>query len=88
MTISDRVPAFNGSVRSRAVACESGRRVQLFRRTAAGKRLVGRDRSSESGRWRVPADPLKPGAYFARAKAKRSSSVSCRAGRSAVVVIG
>ncbi len=87
MTISERVPAFNGAIRSSARACESGRRVQLIRKTSSGKRLIGRDRSSARGRWRIPADPLKPGAYYARAKPKRAGSASCRAGRSDVVVI-
>jgi hypothetical protein len=87
VTISSRVPAFNGSVHSSARACEARRRVRVYRRTSAGKRLVGGDRSSGRGRWRVPAHPLQPGAYFARAKRKQAGSVTCRAGRSDVVVI-
>lgn len=74
-------------MRSRAGACESGRRVQLYRRTASGRRLIGRDRSSRTGRWKIAPDPLKPGAYFAKAKAKRGASILCRPGRSDVIVL-
>ena len=88
VTISSRVPAFSGKVKSGNGACEAGRRVQLFRRSGdSGGVRIGKDRSSSSGRWKIPVDPLQSGAYYAKVKRSRAGGSTCRGARSDVVVV-
>lgn len=93
VTISSKVPAFSGSVRSKVDDCRKGRRVQLLRRTNGGDaKVLGSDLSNSSGDWAVPLDNVKPGAYFARtrrrAKERNGSRVVCTRDRSRLVVVG
>ncbi len=72
LTIRNTPPPFHGKVKTDVPACESDRRVKLFR-TALGKgtaprELVGRTNSNAKGKWYVPAQPLLDGDYFAKAK--------------------
>jgi hypothetical protein len=92
VTISSKVPAFSGSVRSKAGICRKGRRVKLLKRTSGGDpKLLGRDISNTSGDWAVRLDNVRPGAYFARTgrrtKERNGSRTVCRADRSRVVVV-
>jgi len=62
-------PAFHGKVKSDVPECESDRRVKLFRERRNGSRkLLGRTDSGLDGKWLIEVDPLKSGAYFAKAK--------------------
>lgn len=89
VTISSRVPAFSGRVKSGVHDCVSKRRVQLFRRSSStGGRRIGKDRSSSSGHWEIGVDPLQSGAYYAKAKREKAGgSVVCLAARSEIVVV-
>jgi hypothetical protein len=86
ITISSSVPAFHGQVKSGSKRCESNRRVQLYRKRA-GKdpRSLGRDVTAGSGHWQVRVGNLKSGAYYAKAKPKRSRG--CAGARSEVALI-
>jgi hypothetical protein len=86
VTISSRAPAFSGKVKA-AGSCKKGRRVQLFRRAGGKAHLIGRDRSNSRGQWAIPVEPLRSGAYYAKAKPSHAGGVKCKAGRSGVVVI-
>jgi hypothetical protein len=88
VTISSRVPAFNGTVKSGSASCVSGRRVELFRRSGGGgANRLGSDRTNSGGRWQVGVDPLQAGAYYAKVKPKSGGSVACRGARSEIVVV-
>jgi hypothetical protein len=86
ITISSSVPAFHGQVRSGSRRCESNRRVRLYRKRAGrDPKFLGRDTTSRSGRWQVRVDSLKSGAYYAKAKPKRSRG--CAGARSELALI-
>jgi hypothetical protein len=86
VTISSRAPAFSGKVKTDG-PCRKGRRVQLYRRAGGHAHLTGRDRTNSRGQWAIPVEPLRSGAYYAKAKPSHPGGVKCKAGRSAVVVI-
>jgi hypothetical protein len=86
ISISASVPAFHGRVRSGKKICKNHRRVQLLRKRAGKEpRRLGSDRTPGSGRWEVPIDTIKSGAYFAKVKPKRRRG--CRGARSETAVI-
>jgi hypothetical protein len=87
VTISSRVPAFSGKVKSPSAACVSGRRVQLYRRSGGDSQRLGADRTNSGGRWEVGVDPLQAGAYYAKVKPRSGGSVACRGARSEIVVV-
>lgn len=58
-------PAFHGKVTADNEHCVEERTVKLYRqKLGGGKQLLGKDRTSNSGKWTVKIDP-KSGAYFA-----------------------
>ena len=86
ITISSSVPAFHGQVKSGSKRCESRRRVRLYRKRAGkSPKFLGKDATSGSGHWQVPVDNLKSGAYYAKAKPKRSGG--CAGARSELALI-
>jgi hypothetical protein len=91
VTISERPPNFHGHVRSDNDACESKRRVKLFRERRGPDKLLGRDRSNDAGRWVEEVDPLKSGAYYARVVRREEGTAGtifvCKGDRSETVVI-
>ena len=92
VTISSRVPAFNGTVKSGSGTCVSRRRVELYRRTGGGgAQRLGSDRTNSGGRWEVGVNPLQAGAYYAKVKPKRQSDggspLVCKQGRSETVIV-
>jgi hypothetical protein len=91
VTISSHRPAFHGHVRSDNDACESGRRVKLFKQRPGANKLLGKDRTNEHGRWVVRVQPLKSGAYRAkvvrRAEGTAGTIFICRGDRSQTVVV-
>jgi len=69
LKMRNTAPAFHGKVRSDVPECESDRRVKLFRERRNGSRKVlGRTDSGPDGKWLIEVDPLRSGAYFAKAK--------------------
>lgn len=92
LTISSSVPAFSGRVKSRKRRCERRRKVVLFRRGNGSRRhRLGADRSNRRGRWAIPVDNLRSGAYFAKVRRKRlrgkGGGSVCRPARSRIAVI-
>jgi hypothetical protein len=70
--ISANEPAFHGRVQSTFEPCEK-RKVRLVRKTDAGNKLIGEDRTDGKGEWKVKVDELtlKSGEYHAWAKRKK-----------------
>jgi hypothetical protein len=91
VTISEKAPAFHGHVRSDNNACESKRRVKLFRERNGPDKLLGRDRSNDAGRWVEEVDPLKSGAYYAQVVRREEGTAGtiyvCRGDRSETLVV-
>lgn len=92
VSISTKFPAFSGAISSKSDVCLKRRSIELLRRSSNGTpKLLGRDFSDSSGRWEVPLDNVKAGAYYARTKrkvtGKGESRLVCKPGRSEVVVI-
>jgi hypothetical protein len=61
-------PAFHGKVKTDVPDCESDRRVKLFKEKRGTRKLLGRTNSNFEGKWYIPVEPLKPGAYIAKVK--------------------
>lgn len=62
-------PAFHGKVKSDVAQCEPDRRVKLFKQRRDGsRRVLGRTDSDMRGKWLIEVDPLRSGAYIAKAK--------------------
>jgi len=86
ITISSSVPAFHGKVRSGKPACATGRRVELLRkRPGKDPRSLGVDRTTGSGRWKIPVGNLKSGAYLAKVAPK--GRANCAGARSETVLV-
>ena len=87
LKIRDSFPAFHGKVRSAAPPCEPDRRVKLFKeRRNGGSKLLGRTDSNERGKWEILVDPLKSGAYYAKAKRHIVPADRRRAGTGGLIV--
>src|SRR5215208_5341875 len=66
VVIRDTAPAFHGKVRADNENCVEDRKVKLFKeRRSGGKKLLGTDHASDSGKWKILFDKLTSGAYFA-----------------------
>jgi hypothetical protein len=91
VTISTRFPAFHGQVKSDNHACETGRKVKLFKRRHGPDRLLGHDRTNNNGRWKVEVDPLRSGAYYAKVTRREEGTAGtiyvCRRDRSRTLVV-
>ena len=79
--------AFHGRVKSSRHACEVNRTVKVFNRQGT---LIGKDRSSHRGRWKVlDSRPTEGGPYHAkvlRSKVRTAGTTFvCRGDRSKVV---
>lgn len=62
-------PAFHGKVKSPNDACTQDRRVKLFKlKRNGGRRLLGKTRTNNTGKWKVIVDPLSSGIYRAVVK--------------------
>jgi hypothetical protein len=66
VTISLKLPAFNGLVKSSSSDCVSDRQVKLYRAKPGPDKLLGTDRTNGSGKWVIRAK-LKSGHYYAKA---------------------
>jgi hypothetical protein len=91
VTISTRAPAFHGKVKSDNHACEVHRKVKLFKERHGADKLLGHDRTSNRGRWKVELDPLRSGAYYARVKRRAEGTAGtiyvCQRDRSRTLVV-
>ena len=69
LKVSNSPPAFHGKVKSQVPECESDRRVKVFKEKRNGeRRVLGRTDSDADGKWLIEVDPLRSGAYIAKAK--------------------
>ena len=69
LKIRNSFPAFHGKVKSPVPECQPDRRVKLFKQRQNGTaKLLGRTDSGSGGKWTILVDPLKSGAYYAKAK--------------------
>ncbi len=82
VTVSLKLPAFNGKVQSPKAACTKNRTVKLYRETPGPDKLLGTDKSNKKGKWSVPAK-LKSGNYYAKAPKQGS----CAADKSNVLPV-
>src|SRR3954452_11936197 len=78
--------AFHGRVKSSRHACEVHRTVKVFNRQGT---LIGKDRSSHRGRWRVLDESPHAGNYHAKVLRREEGTAGtnfvCRGDRSKVV---
>jgi hypothetical protein len=66
--LRNTAPAFHGKVKADNENCVEDRKVKMFKKKrSGGKKLLGTDHASNSGKWKVPFDKLTSGAYFALA---------------------
>jgi hypothetical protein len=64
--VSLKFPAFHGTLSSPRKACLGGRKVKMYRQANGKKKLLGRDTSEDSGKWKIPVGKnLKSGSYYA-----------------------
>lgn len=85
IVVSLKFPAFHGKLASPRHGCLGSRRVKMYRQRKGRRKLLGRSRSRDNGRWAIPVGrKLAPGAYYATV-AKRGR---CRAAKSRVLRIG
>jgi hypothetical protein len=90
ITVGKALPLYHGKVRSRLQSnCEPDRRVRLYKKVPGADVRVGRDRTSQAGKWKVevPAMDLKPGQqYYATVLAQKlGNGIYCQFDRSDVV---
>ena len=91
VTISAHAPAFHGRVKSDNHACETGRKVKLFKRRHGPDHLLGHDETNHRGRWQVGVNPLSSGAYYAKVTRREEGTAGtiyvCRRDRSRTRVV-
>ena len=59
-------PAFHGKVVSENANCVEQRKVKMFKlKRNGGKKLLGKGRADNAGKWTIPFDKLGSGAYMA-----------------------
>lgn len=72
---------FHGKVRSPNSECMAGRTVKLFKKTATGRVLQGKDRSGRHGHWRIEVMHAH-GHYFAKVPRQKIMHTTCGRARS------
>jgi hypothetical protein len=90
--IRDTAPAFHGKVKADNENCVEDREVRLYKeKRSGGKKLLGLDQASNSGKWKIPFDKLTSGAYFAIAKKVEQGTAGtiyeCVKGKSVVIPV-
>ncbi len=83
IVVSIKVPAFHGKLTSPRQACLGSRTLKMYRERGGKKKLLGRDKSEDNGKWAIPVKNLTSGAYYATV-AKRGK---CKASKSKVLTI-
>jgi hypothetical protein len=67
ITMPPNSPAFHGRVKSANDDCVKHRKVKLFKKRNGQDKLLGKDKTNHNGRWQIRVEPLKSGAYYAKA---------------------
>jgi hypothetical protein len=81
IVVSLKFPAFHGTLRSAKGACLKSRTVKLYRKKSGPAKLLGTDKSEDSGKWSIPIGKrLTPGSYYATVGAHGK----CKAAKSKV----
>jgi hypothetical protein len=75
---------FHGQVTAGHQECVAHRTVKVFKKTASGPQLVGKDTSNQNGNWRVTV-MAHSGKYFAKTPAKTIMSTDCAKARSKTI---
>src|SRR5262245_34914133 len=75
---------FHGAVSSSNGECEAGRLVKVFKKTADGRALQGKARTSAKGAWRLTVMHAH-GHYFAVAPKAKAMHTTCARDRSKTV---
>lgn len=84
IVVSLKFPAFHGKLSSSRHGCLGSRTVKMYRRHSGKTKLLGSDKSEDSGKWAIPVGKhLTSGEYFATV-AKRGA---CKAAKSKVLTI-
>jgi hypothetical protein len=91
VVLKESFPAFHGKVKAKNENCVEDRRVKLYRKRNNSNKLLGKDRANNDGKWEILVDPLKSGAYFAKAphveQGTAGTIYSCERGKSKVAVV-
>ena len=88
--VSEKFPAFHGTIHSRSAFCEAKRPVLVYRVRPGKDLLVGHRRSHGDGTWKVPlGKKLGSGAYLIEAPLYGSASlgITCTAVHSKIVPV-
>ena len=85
VVVSLKLPAFHGTLKSSKSSCIAGRTVKLYLQKSGPDKLLGTDKSEDSGKWliRVGKKTPPPGSYYASAPAHGS----CKGGKSNVLPV-
>jgi hypothetical protein len=91
VTISSHAPAFHGRVKSDNHACETQRRVKLFKQRHGPDKLLGKDKTNHHGQWEIEVEPLSSGAYYAKVVRRSEGTAGtifvCRGDHSKTLVV-
>lgn len=85
LTISEKFPAFHGTVRSGKKVCRANRVVRVYRvRAGKADKLIGSTRSSSKGNWKFRITPISAAYYAVTPRVIGSEPLFkiCRADRS------
>lgn len=86
--LSERAPTFHGRIQSRSHFCVAHRRVKMFKERPGRNRLLGKDRGSNAGRWKVRVR-AGTGTYYAKVSRLKSAAlgVTCLADESRTLFV-
>lgn len=86
--LSRKFPTFHGRIQSRSDFCVARRRVKMFRRRPGKDHLLGKDRSTNAGRWKVQLR-AGTGTYYAKVTRLKSAAlgIACLADESRKVFV-
>jgi hypothetical protein len=72
IVLSIKFPAFHGKLTSPRQACLGSRTVKMYRKHKGKTVQVGKDKSADSGNWKIPVGKKvpPPGQYFATVAAR------------------
>ncbi len=66
LILRNQAPAFHGKVKADNENCVEDREVKMYKeKRSGGKKLLGTDHASDSGKWKVLFDKVTSGGYFA-----------------------
>ena len=83
IVVSEKFPAFHGTVRSADDGCVGGRKVTMTRKLSGKTTRLGSDLTDSTGKWKVRVENLTSGEFWATVAAKGE----CQGVRSQPVVV-